>query len=47
MADACLADYESMVFGALEHSRSQDIATEGTISITKAANPALQLNFRS
>ena len=27
MADACLADYESMVFGALEHSRSQDIAT--------------------
>jgi hypothetical protein len=34
MADACLADYESMVFGALERSRSQDIATEGTISIT-------------
>ncbi len=30
---------------ALEHSRSQDIATEGTISITKAANPALQLDL--
>jgi hypothetical protein len=26
MAD-CLADYEGMVFGALERSRSQDIAT--------------------
>lgn len=45
IANACLIDYKSMVFGALERPRNQD-TTRGTICITKVANSTLQLYFR-